>query len=271
MAEQPKKSGGSRGCLIALGVVAVIMVLGIIGVTIFINKAKDVVQGVAEGMGVSPQMMAEVENLNQEYPFEPPGDHRIRERQVQTFIAVKRSFADDIKKHQATLQQLDERMQKKEQADWGDVTEGFKILGNIRRDFLKSLGQHGMSPKEYAYLTNIIYSSYLVEASQAGYQQMSEGMRTARADYVRQADEIRARLEDPELTETRQDSLEMTLENYEHLIRQADASAQEMEQTYDELPRENIELLNRYRNELENLDTFGYELLGLSLWPAMYR
>lgn len=271
MTEQPKKSGGSKGCLIALGVVGVIMVVGIIGVTIFINKAKDVVEGVAEGMGVSPKMMARVENLNQDYPFEPSPTNRISEPQVKRYLAVKRSFADEVKKHEATLQQLDKRMQKKEQADWSDVTEGFKILGDIRRDFLNSLEQYEMSPKEYAYLTNVIYSTYFVEASRAGYEQRAENMRTLREQYKQQAEQLRQQLKNPDLTDEQRQSLETSLESYEKMMAQTKTTVEKMEQEYRKLPPENIELLDRYREQLKNLDTYGYELLGLSLWPAMVQ
>ncbi len=160
MAEETKKSG--KGCLIALAAVGVLMILGYVGVMFFLNKAKTVVEGIAEGVGATPKMIEEVKSLNEDYPFEMPVDGRITENQVQKFISIKQDFADKIKRHEAAFKDLDERTQAG-QGGYKEAMEGFKILGEIRRDFLQSLKNHGMSPKEYSYLTTQIYQTGAIE------------------------------------------------------------------------------------------------------------
>jgi hypothetical protein len=258
MAEETKKSG--KGCLIALAAVGVLMILGYFGVMFFLSKAKTVVEGIAEGVGASPKMIAEVKSLNDDFPFEKPADNRISENQVQKFIAIKQDFAGRIKEQEAAFKDLDERT-KAGEGGYKEAMEGFKILGEIRRDFLQSLKNHRMSPKEYSYLTTQIYQTYFA----AAVGQMSESMETAQTGYSEQIAQVEAQLKDPNLTPEMREMLQTSLESYKQMMEQTQTSVAEMEEQAEKMPQENIALLNKYRSELEQLNTWGWEFWGLPL------
>lgn len=264
MAEETKKSG--KGCLIALAAVGVLMILGYFGVMFFLNKAKTVVEGIAEGVGATPKMIEEVKSLNEDYPFEMPVDSRITENQVQKFISIKQDFADKIKRHEAAFKDLDERTQAG-QGGYKEAMEGFKILGEIRRDFLQSLKNHGMSPKEYSYLTTQIYQTYFA----AAVEQMSESLDTAQSSYSQQIAQLEEQLQDPNLTPEMRQMLQSSLESYKQLLEQTETNVSEMEEQTEKLPPENIELLNKYRPQLEELNTWGWEFWGLPLVVSEYE
>ncbi len=258
MTEETKKS--NKGCLMALAAVGVLMILGYFGVMYFFNKAKTAVEGFAEGLGASPKMIEEVKSLNADFPFEKPANNMISESQVQKFIAIKQDFAGRIKEHEAAFKDLDERT-KAGEGGYKEAMEGFKILGEIRRDFLQSLKNHRMSPKEYSYLTTQIYQTYFA----AAVEQMSESMETAQTNYSEQIAQVEQQLNDPNLTPEMKQMLEATLESYKQLMAQTESSVAGMQEQAEKLPPENIELLNKYRSELEQLNTWGWEFWGLPM------
>ncbi|NIR52352.1 hypothetical protein GWO43_27310 [candidate division KSB1 bacterium] len=219
MAEQ-KKSG--KGCLIALAIIGAFFVLVVVAGAFFFYKFKDVAEGVLEGVGASPEMVEQVKSLNQEYPFMEPADNRITEDQIQTFINIKRSFADKIKSREEEFKQFAEEAEQQQQLSLDQYAEAWKKLGEIRRDFLDELRAHQMSPKEYKFLTEQIYASYFGNLA-AGVADMAEG---------------------------------------------AGASSQEsaeLEQKVAELPQENLELIQKYQTELQEVNTYGFELWGLPI------
>lgn len=252
----------SKGCLITLGVLGAIMVVGMIGLWLVFNKAKDIVGDIATGVGISPEIVERVEELNNKYPFEAPADNGIEEEQVQRFIAIKRSFADRIKQHEAELEELGERAG--DEAGFKEVTEAYKILGDIRRDFLGALNKHEMSPQEYMYLTGLIYATYFTAAAHTGYQQAAEGIEQAREQYQEQLAELDKQLQDPKLTDEMKQAIQQSKKAYEKMMADMKTSAAQMQEQYAELPAPNIELLQKYRAELENLDTAGFEYWGLA-------
>ncbi|MFQ5752197.1 MAG: hypothetical protein ACE5HI_09395, partial [bacterium] len=93
MTEEEKKMKG-KGCLITLGVVGALVIVVAIGGMLLLNKAKNLVEGFAEGVGVSPKMVEEVKSLNRQYAFKEPENKLITESQVKTFITIKKDFAD---------------------------------------------------------------------------------------------------------------------------------------------------------------------------------
>ncbi|MHC4728527.1 MAG: hypothetical protein ACYS17_15000 [Planctomycetota bacterium] len=211
---EEKKSKG-KGCLIALGIVAALFVIIGVGATIFFYKAKDVIFEYADALGVSPQMIEEVEHMNQVYAFEPPSDQVIHESQIQKIIAIKKAFAANIKQHEAKIKQIDERVGDSDPG-FAEMREALGILGNIRHEWLDALKKNKMSPKEYQYLHARIYETYLGAAYQTS--------------------EAQGRLQDESLR-----------------------------QKLEDLPEQNIKLLDKYKTELENLDTWGFEFWGLPL------
>ncbi|MFQ5606170.1 MAG: hypothetical protein ACE5HS_23105 [bacterium] len=268
MAEEKKTKG--KGCLIALAVVGVLFIIVAIGSWFVLKKAKNVFENFAEGTGVSPKMIAEAKTLNEQFPFQEPEDNLISERQITTFINIKKDFADKIKKHEAQFEKLSDKS-RKEELGFKEIAESWKILGEIRRDFLSSLKRNKMSPKEYVYLSSQIYSTYLAESVHTGYEQMAQGMQTAQESYAEQLKLLEKQLQDPNIPEEVKAGLRTTMQNYETMMQQSMQGKSEYEQAYQKLPQQNIELLKKYRTELENLNTLGFEYWGLALSASAYE
>lgn len=94
-----------------------------------------------------------------------------------------------------------------------EFRQTLKVLANIRRDFLKALKKHHMSPKEYRFLTEQVYELYF-------------GTLIENIPY---------------------DSLSVDTSN-------------------QELNPHNVEILNRYRKQLEEVETLGFEFWGFGVF-----
>lgn len=172
--QQPSGQKKGKGCLIALAIVGVLFVVFAIGAYFLFMKAKGFVEQYADAFGLSPQMVEQVQELNEQYPFTPPEDGTISENQVLQYIAIKKEFIDRITRHEQEFKEL-EQLADQPNADVREYFETYsqalKILGDIRRDFLSSLENYEMSPEEYLYLTEKIYASslgYAAEISEGG-------------------------------------------------------------------------------------------------------
>lgn len=253
----------SKGCMIALAVMGVVALAGIAGVVYFFNKASSVVQDIATGVGVSPEVQKEVKSLNREYEFERPSDNRISERQIQRLIAIKKDFATKVQGYEERFKELDKRSQG--DPGWKEFSETYKALGDIRRDFLKSLREHKMSPKEYAFLTEQVYQTYFTVAAKQGAEQMKTGVAQMQEMYKTQMAQMQERLDNEELTDEQRDAMEAAMQSYKDALAQVDTNTEKLDEDYEELPEENIALLEKYRPQLEELNTLGFEFWGLTL------
>lgn len=206
--EATKKS--RKGCLIALGIVGIVIVILIIGIYIIFLKVKDFGEDYLGVLGVSPKMMAQVKELNRDFPFEKPEDGSITEDQIIRFISIKQNFADRIKKYEDEFKKLDDAKAQGE-SGFQEFRQAIKVLAEVRNDFIEALRKHKMSPQEYRFLSVQIYSSYLGLAQQS-------------------------------------------------IEPDADFPTE-----YNE---ENIELLNKYQDKLKELNTYGFEFWGITLWGA---
>lgn len=251
------------GCLVVLAVFGAIAVAGFIGVVYFLKKTTDVVQDFATGVGVSPEVANKVKSLNRDYEFERPQDNHITEEQVTRFIAIKQEFVERVKRHQDRFEELEQRAE--DSAGWKEVAETYKILGDIRRDFLKSLRENEMSPREYAFLTEQIYQAYFTSAATTGVEQMQAGLAQAQQTYGEQLARMKEQLQQEDLSDEQRQAITSGMETYKSALEQAKTSATEMEQEIEALPKENIALLDKYRTELEEVNTLGFEFWGMAL------
>ncbi len=252
----------NKGCLVALAIVGAIAVAGVIGVTVVFKKAKGVVEDLATGVGVSPEVVENVRTLNEDYDFQAPADNTINEHQVRKFIAIKQDFAAGIKKHQQAFEELEDRAG--EDAGLAEVAESYKILANIRRDFLQSLRDNEMSPREYMFLTGQVYGGYLTSAAKAGAEQVRAGMQQAQASYKKQYEELDRQLRDPDISDEVKAGLTQARKSLEAAMTAMETSDVNLPATDRAVPPENARLLDKYRTELLRLDTAGFEYWGLA-------
>lgn len=204
----------SKGCIIALSVVGAIGLLTMIGIYWIFQKAKDVVQDYAGAFGASPTLIAEAASLNQEFSFEVPEDGIITEAQMERFIDIKKTFAEKIQEHTDAFKALQENN------DGGldgfeNYAEALKLLSGIREDFVEALKAHGMSPREYRFLSSQIFGAY--------YGAMGQ----------------------------------MIAEHQEAAQEEINAAINE----------ENVALFNKYKDQINYLETAGFEFWG---WGTLF-
>ncbi len=249
-----------KGCLIGVVVVGIVAA---VSVNYMYKAGKGALEDIASGIGVSPDLVEEAQDLNRKYAFSKPNDDGISEDQIKKFIAIKQDFAGKFNRHRSELEALGERADG--ETGFGEAREAYKILGEIRRDFLKSLRENEMSPREYAFLTGQIYGTYLADAAKKSYEQVSSALPTARENMKQQLAALRERIADPATSAEMRKSLEQAMESLQGAMQDVSAGQQELKEEYKKLPEKNIELVNKYRAELENLNTLGIEYWGLAM------
>ncbi len=257
-----KEAAMKKGCIVVLIIAGALAVLAMIGVTIFLSKTKDIVQDIATGVGVSPEVIDEVKTLNRRYAFDEGSERILSEDQMQRFIQIKEDFADRIQNQREALETLGDEA--KGGAGWQEAAQAYKLLAEIRKDFLRSLDKHRMSPKEYLYLTQQVYGAYFTSSAKQGYEQAAEGMRQAQAGYEDQMKRFEEQLADPKLSEEARKAIRQTQKSYKQAMSEMGSSAEKMKEEAQKLPQENAELIEKYRDKLQRLDTFGFEYWGLS-------
>ncbi len=253
----------STGCMVTLAVVGVVAIAGVVGVSWFFKKAANVVEDIATGVGVSEEVQEDIASLNDDYEFDRPEDNRISEGRLRTYISIKEGIAGRIEQYKQRFEEIEQRT--KDGSGWDEVADAYKALGDIRTDFLKSLRNHKMSPKEYGFLTEQVYQTYFVSAATQAADQYSSAISSAKPQVAAQMEQLKAQLQNQALSDEQRKSLKQGIENYKAAMQQAQQGVAEMQQKYEDLPQENRELLDKYRDQLEVLKTAGWEFWGLVL------
>ncbi len=250
----------AKGCLITLGVVGLVAV---VGMNVVFKAGKNVVEDFASGVGVAPSLVKETQDLNDKYDFREPEDKRVSEEQLRKFISIKRDFAEKFREHRQELEALGDKV--KGESGFGEARQAYKILGEIRHDFLKSLRRHEMSPREYGFLTAQVYGAYLTKAARTGYEQAASAMPQVKAGLEKQLQALKEQLDNPDLSDEARSALEQARTNLKQAMTRAESSGEQLKEEYQNLPEVNSELIEKYRSELEDLNTLGLEYWGLAM------
>lgn len=250
----------AKGCFVTLGVVGLVAVVGL---NYVFKTGKSVVEDFAAGVGVSPSLVKETQNLNDKYEFREPEDKRLSEEQLKKFISIKRDFAEKFKEHRQELEALGDKANG--ESGFREARQAYKILGEIRKDFLKSLRRHEMSPREYGFLTAQVYSAYVSKAARKGYEQAASAMPEVKAGMEKQLQELRKQLDNPDLTDEARGALEQARASLKQAMTRAESSGEQLKEKVENLPEVNADLIEKHRSELEDLNTLGLEYWGLAV------
>jgi hypothetical protein len=106
-------------------------------------------------------------------PFTEPADGIVREDRLLKFLEIRRRVFGVYAKHKDELEALN----KKKQADFGDVTSGLSVLGEVRLAQAQALADVGMSEGEYHFLIQQVYKT--LWASEAAKASPVPGVQTA--------------------------------------------------------------------------------------------
>jgi hypothetical protein len=110
---------------------------------------------------------AKIEELKQRanaVPFTEPADGTVREDRLVKFLDIRRRVFDVYAKHKDEL----EAMNKKEKADFSDVTRGLGVLAEVRLALAQAQADVGMGDDEYRFLIQQVYKTlWASEAAKA--------------------------------------------------------------------------------------------------------
>jgi hypothetical protein len=112
-------------------------------------------KGKAEQFTGRETQIEELKKKANAVPFTEPADGLVSEERLVKFLDVRRRVFDVYAKHKDEL----EAMNKKKQADFGDVTRGLGVLAEVRLAQAQALADVGMSEAEYHFLIQQVYKS----------------------------------------------------------------------------------------------------------------
>jgi hypothetical protein len=121
------------GCGVALLLLIVIVVVGVLALRTSFKKMTTAMSA-AE---------SELQATNRDFPFTPPGDGKLTETQLTTWIKVREAIAAYDKEHFAKVQR----------GGFQAITAGFKVLPDTIREYARILRQEKMSAEEYGWIT----------------------------------------------------------------------------------------------------------------------
>jgi hypothetical protein len=106
-------------------------------------------------------------------PFTEPADGIVREDRLVKFLDIRRRVFEVYVRHKDAL----EAMNKKEKADFSDVTRGLGVLAEVRLALAQAQADVGMSDDEYRFLIQQVYKT--LWASEAAKASPAPGAPTA--------------------------------------------------------------------------------------------
>ncbi len=146
-----KKLAIGCGVLVALGVLAVVALVGVGGFMLK-DRAEDFVGGMEEQGQAQEEASRILERLQEEHPFEVPEDGVVEERQARRFFATTDAAWEELEQWAEELETLDQRMEDRESPGVSDLMAGMRSMGQLARSRLvlaEALEEQDMAPSEY--------------------------------------------------------------------------------------------------------------------------
>lgn len=152
--ESSGKQGLSTGAKIAIGCGGAVLVGGILAVlalgagwAFLSDRAENVIAGVESQAEVSETL----ETLRREYPFQPPSDGAVTDRQARMFLEVTDAAWEEMEPWAAEMSDLGRRLED-DRAGLREMAAGFEGMGRFaesRTILAEALGDNEVSLGEY--------------------------------------------------------------------------------------------------------------------------
>jgi len=226
------------GCGVAVVLAGLAVVVAIGGLAWFVkDKAESMAAHEEEIQALKAEVNAE--------PWTPPADGIMAEDRLEAFLEIRRQV------HTVYSEYADLLESKKQDAELGDITRGFSMLGEVRRAQAQAQAGAGMGDEEYGWMVGQVYRSMWASELEKA---TGETSYSAAAEQAIQA--LEQQLQTAEgLPQEQREALEQQIEQ---LRSGAAESAGQLE-----VPEENVELLRRYRDQIQLYAMPGLELLAL--------
>jgi hypothetical protein len=258
--------GMSTGAKVAIGC-GIAAVLGMVIVVAVIGVGAYWARGKVKEMGVDlEEMTAKSEEIDRwqekadANPYDPPADGVIPEARLVKFLEVRKDIYAIYAQHQAELERLAERAEKKDLS----LSEGFAGVGklaslttDIRLAQVKALAEVGMSRDEYDDIQVAVYKSAWASEVEGETGQLPADAMRERAEQI--PEQAREALED---AEGPPGSEGVSSEQVNAAAEQT-AAAMKRAANAVEVPRENVELFRRHQDDIKKYAMSGLALVGL--------
>lgn len=162
------------GCL-AVSILAVfLLVAGLVGLGYW---AKNKVQEVTGG-GPAVEAARKAANAT---PFVQPAGNIVAEPRLVKFIEVRASVFSVYEKYRGEIESRVARLKQGKTLDFGDISTGLTLMGELQKAETLALAKLGMSEDEYAFIAGEVYRSMWTDfgAGEAGKKAMAEAAQAA--------------------------------------------------------------------------------------------
>ncbi|MBK5254808.1 MAG: hypothetical protein JJE39_02130 [Vicinamibacteria bacterium] len=148
------------GCLATSIIALFLFVAGLVGLGYW---AKGKVEEVAGGGAA----VAEARKTANAVPFNRPLGNVIPEARLVRFIEIRASVFSVYEKYRGEIESRMAKVKESKSVDFGDLSTGLTLVGEIQKAEALALARHGMSEREYAFITGEVYKSMFTEAAES--------------------------------------------------------------------------------------------------------
>lgn len=140
------------GCFAVAVIALFLLIAGLIG---FGYWAKNKVQEVAGG---GPAVEAARKAANA-VPFTRPSGNIVAEPRLVKFIEIRANVFSVYEKYRGEIETRMAKVKDGKSLDFGDISTGLTLMGELQKAEALALAKHGMSEDEYAFITGEVYKS----------------------------------------------------------------------------------------------------------------
>jgi hypothetical protein len=246
-------STATKVILIGCGAVLIIGIIIIAAGGFFVrSKFKEFTEGTGDQEKITKQ-------LSQNYPFTPPANGVITEKQLQRFLAVRKQIFSVYKKYETEFKKLEQ-----DKGDLSVLTKGWGFWKDLRKEHTNALQAQKMSPEEYQYIVNAVYKTWFAAGTKDALkdQSFSDAAEKNLRDMIEGIDK---QLKDPSTPDATKKALQTTRDELQSQLDNLskNSALKKMDSTLDSVPAENLALFKKYEKEIVQYSMAGLELIGL--------
>jgi hypothetical protein len=155
-----------KGCLIFTAVVLGICLIGYFSVRSVTRRFFGAIDGFQR---ISKQVRQQTDQANSRYPFERPGNPEASEKQIDSYVAVRKNVNETMRGTEMA-KKFEEFEAIKAQGRDPSFSDFMEIIGNAEKsaqavfdEYFRQLEQFQMSPKEYDYIADLVTTVISIE------------------------------------------------------------------------------------------------------------
>jgi len=204
--------------------------------------------------------------LEGRYPFQPPVDGRLTEKQIAQFVAVKNS-----------LMAIDQEMAAESQKEGQQPSAVFLLkwnffsrLNRLRMTQIEALEEQRMSFDEYNWVHVAIFAALIKDGMNPAEKNANWATEVQQAA-ERSAAEIDRQLADPSITAERRAQLEQVRSTISQGRDALTDAAHSLQKAIDSVPEENRALVAAHREELGRVFSAALDMETVDIMKAMEK